>query len=117
MKCLGHGLGYDLQRLSFVLNSDSLEKTVTVTSSELYIDNQLAQNWAFEESLLDEGHCVCSAIKGQQGLPQLLHEDQRAFSFLECPSILEALEPLKHDAVAKEDEWANYFEKVQHKPF
>ncbi len=54
VKAIGTGLGWDLQRLSFQLGSDKLcENSEVETGSQLYVDGRLAENWIFEELLLD----------------------------------------------------------------
>ena len=108
----GHGLGWDLQRLNFKVNS-SLEKVGEISDkSELYLDGELAKQWRFEETLLDARHCVATAIKGQgqKGFSRKI-----PFTFLTCDQILDSLEPLNLNQ--SDSEWSEYLSKIEEKPF
>jgi len=62
VKGLGTGLGLELQRLSFRLNSSKLGIHELCCDSELCIDRVEREDWHFEETLLDSEHCVCTAF-------------------------------------------------------
>ena len=108
----GHGLGWNLQRLSFKVKSP-LEKEV-VCDSELYLDGELAKQWRFEETLLDPQHCVTTALKGQNE-----RRGQATFTRLTCAEILDSLEILTADLTKSDSdtEWKEYLTKIENKPF
>lgn len=61
VKADGKGLNWDLQRLCFKTSSPPFVDSM-VTNTILQIDGMLAQDWLFEETFLDEEHCVASAL-------------------------------------------------------
>lgn len=62
VKALGVGILIDLRNIEF-RTSSRLRENELVTDTSLYI-NSVTQNWLFEESLLDSGHCVAVAVQG-----------------------------------------------------
>jgi 4'-phosphopantetheinyl transferase len=150
VKGLGTGLGWDLQRLSFVLKSEwqrpsaaasaTPPRAVTppvghaplgatprvaltndiIKDTQLYIDSELATDWAFEETLLDRDHCVTTALKYNQDLEQLSSSSLN-FSLLTCESLLNGLHPIANDyddrARKDQEEWLDFQQKIEHKPF
>ena len=109
----GHGLAWNLQRLSFKVKS-VLEKETVVCDSELCLDGELNPQWHFEETLLDPKHCVTTALKGQNEI-----KGQKAFTRLTCAEILDSLELLTADLTKSDSktEWNEYLTKVENKPF
>ncbi|PSN48821.1 L-aminoadipate-semialdehyde dehydrogenase-phosphopantetheinyl transferase [Blattella germanica] len=66
VKAVGTGITVDLQRISFKVNSPKLEMGHIVTDTELYVNGRHLKDWNFEESLIDEEHCVAVAITGKE---------------------------------------------------
>lgn len=63
IKAEGSGLAYGLQRLEFVPQDGWPPKCGGVCGgSKLWIDKSLASQWVFEESLIDEEHCIAVAV-------------------------------------------------------
>ncbi|XP_041357277.1 uncharacterized protein LOC121374296 [Gigantopelta aegis] len=62
VKALGIGIGFEVGRLDFHIQTVDLLPNQTVLSSSVHIDGQLSQDWTFEETLLDN-HCVAVAVK------------------------------------------------------
>lgn len=63
VKAEGVGLSIDLQRLNFVCNTPWLREDSIVTDTVLFVDEGPLDDWRFEETLLDEKHCVCTAVQ------------------------------------------------------
>ena len=61
VKALGTGLSMDLRKLNFGICSN-LQQNKVILDTCLYINHQ-KQSWIFEESLLDEFHCVVVALE------------------------------------------------------
>ena len=109
----GHGLGWNLQRLSFKVNvQKSLEMGQISDNSRLYLDGELAKQWHFAETLLDAQHCVCTATKGLKGLSS---SNKAHFSLVTPQKILDSLEPL--DAISDKNEFSDFLNQIEVKPF
>lgn len=62
VKALGVGIGFSLQRLSFHVTDTQLYKEKFTRSTLLYVDGCLLTNWEFEETMLDDNHCVAVSM-------------------------------------------------------
>lgn len=62
VKAIGVGITTNLQDITFKVNTQTLAKDALVTDTKLILKNEV-QNWMFEESLLDNHHCVAVAVK------------------------------------------------------
>ena len=65
VKATGTGIVVDLQKISFKIKTSDLRIDAVVTDTELYINGTHLEDWNFEESLLDENHCVTVALNGK----------------------------------------------------
>ena len=63
MKAVGTGIAHNLQTLSFACKTPSLKYDEVVTDTKLYKDDICQKNWKFEESLLNENHCIAVAVQ------------------------------------------------------
>ena len=113
----GHGLGWNLQRLSFKVNP--AEKASLVVgqisdNSQLYLDGELAEQWYFAETLLDAQHCVATATKGLKGSSS--YHNKSLFSLVTPQTILDSLEPLE-DRISDNEFNSDYLNKIEVKPF
>jgi phosphopantetheine--protein transferase-like protein len=88
-KAEGFGITINLTSMEFKCKSQtSMEKVVTDT--EFYLNGQKEDGWSFEESLLDEKHCVAVALSRD---PSEKHEPV-PFSKLSFEEIVNNLTPL-----------------------
>lgn len=116
----GHGLGWNLQRLSFKVNPAEASLVVGQISdnSQLYLDGELAEQWYFAETLLDPQHCVATATKGLEGSSS--YQNKSYFSMVTPQTIIDSLEPLNDgkisDATTSEFR-SDYLNKIEVKPF
>jgi len=62
VKNIGVGIAMDLQKLNFVIASPDLTEGVVITDTRLKLDGQWADDFTFEESLVDRNHCVAVCI-------------------------------------------------------
>jgi len=116
VKAIGHGLGFNLQRLSFFTHSPLQVHSLT-KDTVLFVDEVKEENWNFEETLLDSEHCVCIATKMCQELESPTSEnlsDKDKFSLLTCETILSNMKPLTKSS---EEVWSNFCQKIDKKPF
>lgn len=61
VKALGIGIGFEVKRLHFSLMDSLQTDGKVVTSTKLDIDGQSAEDWTFEEILIDN-HCIAVAV-------------------------------------------------------
>jgi 4'-phosphopantetheinyl transferase len=63
VKAEGVGIGFDLQRISFDCPTTPLTVGTMVCDSRVSVDGQCLKEWRFEETLLDQDHCVAIAFQ------------------------------------------------------
>ena len=63
VKALGIGIGFELQRIDFRINTPVLTPGVLARDTEVHIDGQRAADWTFEETKLDSSHFVAVALQ------------------------------------------------------
>ena len=62
VKALGVGIGFSLQRLDFCPQSEP-ERNRIICDTKVCVDDVLQKDWLFEETMLDNKHCVAVALK------------------------------------------------------
>lgn len=62
VKLVGFGIGYSLRRLNFTVHS-ALSVGRTVNDTDVQVDGRLQIDWKFEETMLDDNHIVCVALR------------------------------------------------------
>lgn len=62
MKALGIGIGFEVKRLNFQICQHLTANNGTISTTTLEVDGQSAEDWTFEETLLDN-HCIAVALK------------------------------------------------------
>lgn len=63
VKNIGVGITVNLQSIEFRLSNDRLQKENVSRDTVCYVNGELLDDWLFEESLLDDEHCVAVAVK------------------------------------------------------
>ena len=84
VKAIGHGLGFNLQRLSFSTHSP-LHMGKVCKDSTLFIDGVQQENWQFEETLIDSEHSVCTAIQNSPQSPSEVAEARAIPNYFQSP--------------------------------
>ncbi|XP_046386724.1 L-aminoadipate-semialdehyde dehydrogenase-phosphopantetheinyl transferase [Ischnura elegans] len=62
VKATGTGITVDLQKISFKVASDILSSSYITKDSTVCVNGQVLKDWNFEESLLNDEHCVAVAV-------------------------------------------------------
>ncbi|TRY81532.1 hypothetical protein DNTS_005816 [Danionella cerebrum] len=62
IKAIGTGLGFDLQRVEFHITPTQMREGQVYRQTQMYLDDEKEEDWAFEESLLDKDHHVAVAL-------------------------------------------------------
>lgn len=116
VKGLGTGLGWNLQRLSFTIHSPELVVQKLCHDSELCIDRVPAQNWHFEETLLDSQHIVCTAICTTTSYtPAAANNEDHVFAFVTPQILIQAFN--QPTMTEDQNDWNNFCQKIKAKPF
>ncbi|GFG37559.1 hypothetical protein Cfor_09600 [Coptotermes formosanus] len=89
VKATGTGIAVDLQKISFRVKTSELRIGAVVTDTELYVNGTRLEDWHFEESLLDENHCVAVALNGKGK-----DYDPVTFKFLDFSELMSGSKPL-----------------------
>lgn len=63
VKTIGVGILINLQSVDFRFNTEQLTKNQIIRDTVAYVDGKPLSNWMFEESLLDDEHCISVAVK------------------------------------------------------
>lgn len=63
VKNVGVGISMDLQKIDFMINTKKLSTNQTVTDTVVKVNGESLNNWIFEESKIDNEHCVAVAVK------------------------------------------------------
>jgi len=105
VKATGTGIAVDLQKISFKIKTSDLRIDEVVTDTELYVNGTRLEDWNFEESLLDENHCVAVALNGKGR-----DSDPLTFKCLDFSELMSGSKPLLSvDPVYSE----NFFKKEE----
>ncbi len=102
VKAVGVGIGMNLLSLDFNVR---YPLTGIITSTQLDKDGKLEDAWRFEEQLLDDGHCVCVALKPADSAPE-------PFQFLKVEDLLI---PVASE-LPGHHQWAADFEAKEEEP-
>ena len=116
IKAHGDGLAWNLQRLKFDVKSSDLFQSKTFRESVLSIDGNLAQDWIFEETLVDTtDHCISTALKNSSDDSQVTP----AFEVLHMDHVLDDLIEFNdpNGDNNDEDEWTHFLNQIENKPF
>ena len=114
IKAHGDGLAWDLQRLNFDVKSSDLFQPKKFRESVLSIDGNLAQNWIFEETIIDSEHCISTALKNSSDDSQVTPD----FEVLHMEHVLDDLVEFNDpNGDNDEHEWTHFLNQIENKPF
>ncbi|KAG5677941.1 hypothetical protein PVAND_007655 [Polypedilum vanderplanki] len=65
VKNIGTGITMNLQTLDFQFNTPVVKNGEVITDTQLKVDGKLLNNFTFEESLLNDDHCVAVSIQNK----------------------------------------------------
>ncbi|CAL1540141.1 unnamed protein product [Lymnaea stagnalis] len=94
VKTLGTGIGFEVSRLNFKLRTPELSDKQVTTDTEVEIDDDLAPEWRFEETMVDD-HCVAVAFQDTAKTDDNEKPGQATqFTVLDIQEVLAGCEPL-----------------------
>lgn len=79
VKNIGVGITINLQSIDFRLSTENLSNASHIRDSSVSVDGKHLPDWIFEESLLDDEHCVAVAINNP--VPEYLQHTDTDFRF------------------------------------
>ncbi|XP_058456165.1 L-aminoadipate-semialdehyde dehydrogenase-phosphopantetheinyl transferase [Malaya genurostris] len=91
VKNVGVGITVDLRNISFTIKSNILSRNNVICDSTLKVNDEFMRNWRFEESLIDENHCVAVAL---ENVPPHVDLSQNCFEILDYSELMEGNIPL-----------------------
>ena len=106
VKAVGTGIAVDLQKIDFQVMHHNLEEAVASTTVK--IDGFPADDWCFEEQLLDDRHCVCVALNPAFGQK----ESVARFQSIEASDLISENTPLS----PVDPQWAVQFDAKEEEP-
>ncbi|XP_054154902.1 L-aminoadipate-semialdehyde dehydrogenase-phosphopantetheinyl transferase-like [Oppia nitens] len=97
VKADGQGIAFNLKRISFDCRTPELSSDSVTVDTVVRVDDQLLDNWIFEESLLDSDHCVCVAYDNFKTTSNTLKTNYQLFEEKSITNLLEEAVPLNND--------------------
>lgn len=101
VKTLGVGITVDLRKINFHVSSplaDTPNVLNVSTKVSLNGRTEAEDNWHFEETLLDDEHCVAVAVEGPS-----VEVCREGFQFIDIEWLIENIDPLTSEAEIKEE--------------
>lgn len=94
VKNIGVGITIDLQSVDFRLSTDYLSTTDIVRDTVVSFEGARQNNWLFEESLLDNDHCVAVAVKNPSTEYDELSQNDLLFEMIDFERLMKNAKPL-----------------------
>ncbi|XP_078258631.1 L-aminoadipate-semialdehyde dehydrogenase-phosphopantetheinyl transferase [Rhinoraja longicauda] len=119
IKAVGVGVGFDLQRIEFHVSPLHLQEGHVQKETIMFLDGEQEENWAFEETMLDDRHHVAVALGKQDTIGKYPGEVQENINQEPSQFTLLTYQDLTSSAItmAPDDPmyWKN-FEAKEEKP-
>lgn len=94
VKNIGVGITIDLQSINFRVNTDNLSMDKIIRNTEVTFESIEQSNWLFEESLLDDDHCVAVAVKNPSTEYIELSQNELLFEMIDFERLMRNAKPL-----------------------
>lgn len=94
VKNIGVGIAINLQSIDFRLSTECLSTDNIVRNSVVSVDGTLLNNWLFEESLLDNDHCIAVAVKNPTTEYMELSQNEFQFELIDFERLMQDAKPL-----------------------
>lgn len=106
VKCIGVGITVDLRKIDFHISTPLAKGANTVNlTTRVQLNGQTEDNWHFEETRLDDEHCVAVAINspGSNSSSALSIKEDGGFRFIDIEWLIENIDPLRREEDIDED--------------
>ncbi|KAJ8880360.1 hypothetical protein PR048_016829 [Dryococelus australis] len=95
LKAVGTGISVDLNRVAMMIQEQDLRVGTIVPNTQVCFDDKLLPSWHFEETLLDEDHCVAVAVSKSSDEDDVGHGwVSQTFQSLDINQLMEGSSPL-----------------------
>lgn len=94
VKNIGVGITINLQSIEFQLGHGYLSSDSIVQKTVVSIDGKPLNNWIFEESLLDNDHCIAVAVENPMPEYFELSQNQLIFELIDFERVMRDAKPL-----------------------
>lgn len=113
VKAEGFGISVDLEKISFSCPTASLDMNTLTSNTRLAVDGNQLTDWTFEETLIDQDHCVAVALNRSPSDGRS-DGDQPVFREVTANELIQGLSPLTD--VSESDlvhNWDDYCSKSE----
>ena len=110
VKAVGTGISSPLNQISFQCLTPDLKVGKIISDSKVTVNNQLLDEWVFEESLIDDKHCVSVAFERNQCRDNL-DSQQLVFKEITIKDLLEEAVPLDENKNVDHILWQQFVNK------
>lgn len=94
VKNIGVGITIDLQSIDFQLSREYLARDNIARDTVVSVDGELLNNWVFEESLLNDDHCVAVAVHNPTPEYFQLSQNELLFEMIDFERLMRDTKPL-----------------------
>ncbi|KAL8587657.1 hypothetical protein ACOMHN_045346 [Nucella lapillus] len=101
LKAMGTGIAYDLSTLDFNTGGTDVSPEKVTCSTTLKMDGQPSSDWRFEETMLEDEHCIAVALRSESSGDDSSDEDEsmnegssEPFTVWSIEEMLSGCEPL-----------------------
>jgi 4'-phosphopantetheinyl transferase len=113
VKAEGFGISVDLEKISFSCPTASLSTDTLTSDTKLSVDGKQMSDWIFEETLIDQDHCVAVALNHNPASSRS-DGDEPVFRKVTANDLIQGLIPLTD--VSESDlvhNWDHYCSKSE----
>lgn len=89
VKNIGVGVTIDLRSIDFRINTKHLNQENIIRNTVAAVDGQLLNDWIFEESMLDDEHCVGVSVKDPSRDYLELSENELLFEIIDFKTLIQ----------------------------
>lgn len=98
VKNIGVGILSNLRRVNFSIQTECLSREHIVVDTKVTADGETCDNWLFEESLLDDKHCVAVSLQNPTDI--YLLSEKTFFERLDFTMLMEHAIPLEEEDIS-----------------
>ncbi|XP_042900302.1 L-aminoadipate-semialdehyde dehydrogenase-phosphopantetheinyl transferase [Parasteatoda tepidariorum] len=100
VKAVGTGISCDLQKISFHCQTPVLQQNIITIDTKLYLEGIIQPKWRFEETFLDNNHCVAVALEpnntGSESSDENFDHSSSCFTILSFEDLMINCKPFEN---------------------
>lgn len=117
VKNIGVGITINLQSIEFRLFDEQLQKGNVSRSTVCYVNGELLSDWLFEESLIDDEHCVAVSVKNPTPQYLELSPNDLFFETIDFQTLMQDVIKIRPYLAIDEEYCQHVLKKELKKPF